>query len=154
MLLPDDCVHYIAEQITSNVRQLEGVVKKLTAYQNLDHKPINTAIIDRAIRDVIRGGVYIPKPEIIIDETARYFQLDSKELRGTNRDRSTTFARQVAMYLIKTNTSLPLSQIGSEFNRDHSTVHTSIKKIEILVKSDPEIASTVKDITSNIHSRN
>ena len=153
MLLPDDCVHYIAEQITSNVRQLEGVVKKLTAYQNLDHKPITTATIDRAIRDVIRTGIYIPTPEIIIDETARYFQLDSRELRGTNRDRSTTFARQVAMYLIKTNTSLPLSQIGSEFNRDHSTVHTSIKKIEILVKSDPEIASTVKDITSNIHSR-
>ena len=154
MLLPDECVHYISEQITSNVRQLEGVVKKLTAYQNLDHKPINTAIIDRAIRDVIRGGVYIPKPEIIIDETARYFQLDPKDLRGSKRDRGTTFARQIAMYLIKTNTNLSLAQIGAEMNRDHSTVHTSVEKIELLVKSDPEIASAVKDITSNIHSRN
>ena len=58
------------------------------------------------------------------------------------------------MYLIKTNANLTLNQIGVEFGRNHSTVHTSITKIEELLKSDPDVASTIQDITSNIHSRN
>ena len=149
MFLPDETVRYISEKITSNVRQIEGVVKKLTAYHNID----GSTAVDRAIKDVIRQGVYIPSPEIIIEETARYFQLDSADLRGRRQDRSTSLARQVAMYLIKTNTNLSLNQIGAEFGKNHSTVHTSIMKIEELMKADPDVASTVQDITSNIHSR-
>ena len=155
MYLPDEIVHYIAEKITSNVRQIEGVVKKLTAYHNIEKSAaFTTATVDRAIKDVIRSGIYIPTPDIIIEETARYYQLDSAELRGKNRDRNTSLARQIAMYLIKTNTSLSLNLIGAEFGKNHSTVHTSITKIEELMKSDPDIAATVQDITSNIHSRN
>ena len=57
------------------------------------------------------------------------------------------------MYLIKTNSNLSLNQIGAEFDKNHSTVHSSIMKIEELMKADPDVASTVQDITSNIHSR-
>ena len=155
MVLPDETVHYIAEKITSNVRQIEGVVKKLTAYHNIDKSTaFNNAAVDRAIKDVIRSGIYIPTPDIIIEETARYYQLDGADLRGNRRDRRPSLARQIAMYLIKTNTNLSLNQIGAEFGKNHSTVHTSIMKIEELLKSDPDVASTIQDITSNIHSRN
>ena len=155
MVLPDETVHYIAEKITSNVRQIEGVVKKLTAYHNIDKSTaFNNAAVDRAIKDVIRSGIYIPTPDIIIEETARYYQLDGADLRGSRRDRKPSLARQIAMYLIKTNTNLSLNQIGAEFGKNHSTVHTSIMKIEELLKSDPDVASTIQDITSNIHSRN
>ena len=155
MVLPDETVHYIAEKITSNVRQIEGVVKKLTAYHNIDKSSaFNNAAVDRAIKDVIRSGIYIPTPEIIIEETARYYQLDGADLRGKGQNQKTSLARQIAMYLIKTNANLTLNQIGVEFGRNHSTVHTSITKIEELLKSDPDVASTIQDITSNIHSRN
>ena len=90
---------------------------------------------------------------LLSTSAARYFQLDSADLRGRRQDRSTSLARQVAMYLIKTNTNLSLNQIGAEFGKNHSTVHTSIMKIEELMKADPDVASTVQDITSNIHSR-
>lgn len=155
MVLPDETVRYIAEKITSNVRQIEGVVKKLTAYHSIDKtSEITTASVDRAIKDVIRSGVYIPTPEIIIEETARYYQLESRDLRGDRRDRKPALARQIAMYLIKTNTNLSLNLIGAEFGKNHSTVHASIMKIEELLKADPDIAATIQDITSNIHSRN
>ena len=155
MVLPDETVHYIAEKITSNVRQIEGVVKKLTAYHNIDKSTdFNNVSVDRAIKDVIRSGIYIPTPDIIIEETARYYQLEGSDLRGNRRDRKPSLARQIAMYLIKTNTNLSLNQIGAEFGKNHSTVHTSIMKIEELLKSDPDVASTIQDITSNIHSRN
>ena len=99
---------------------------------------------------------YIPTPEIIIEETARYFQLESSDLRGRRQDRNASLARQIAMYLMKTNiNTITLNQIGAEFgNKNHSTVHASISRIEELMKSNPDIAGTVQDITSNIHSRN
>ena len=154
LYLPDEIIRCIAEKITSNVRQIEGVVKKLTAYHSIDKSiELSTATVDRALRDVIRSGIYIPTPDIIIEETARYYQLEGADLRGERRDRTTSLARQIAMYLIKTNTNLSLNLIGAEFGKNHSTVHTSISKIEELMKSNPDIAATVQDITSNIHSR-
>ena len=154
LYLPDEIVRYIAEKITSNVRQIEGVVKKLTAYHSIDKSiELSTVTVDRALRDVIRSGVYIPTPDIIIEETARYYQLEGADLRGNRRDRNTSLARQIAMYLIKMNTNLSLNLIGAEFGKNHSTVHSSIMKIEELMKSDPDIAGTIQDITSNIHSR-
>ncbi len=156
MVLPDEVIRYIAEMIPSNVRQIEGVVKKLTAYHSIDRgSALTAAAVDRAIKDVIRSGVYIPTPEIIIEETARYFQLESSDLRGRRQDRNASLARQIAMYLMKTNiNTITLNQIGAEFgNKNHSTVHASISRIEELMKSNPDIAGTVQDITSNIHSR-
>ena len=154
MYLPDDLVRYIAEKITTNVRQIEGVVKKLTAYHNIEKtENFTTATVDRAIKDVIRSGIYIPTADIIIAETARYYQLDVSDIRGKKQDRNTALARQIAMYLMKANMNATLNQIGTEFGKNHSTVHTSISKIEELMKSNPDIAATVQDITSNIHSR-
>ena len=148
-------MHYIAEKITSNVRQIEGVVKKLTAYHNIDKSTdFNNVSVDRAIKDVIRSGIYIPTPDIIIEETARYYQLSASDLRGKGQNHKVSLARQIAMYLIKTNANLTLNQIGAEFGKNHSTVHTSIMKIEELLKSNPDVASTIQDITSNIHSKN
>ena len=152
LLLSDEVVSYIAEKITANIRQIEGVIHKLTAFQQMDG-PITTATVDRAIDDVIRTGVYIPTPEVIITETGRYFDIDEAEIRGQRRSKNTSLSRQVAMYLIRTLTGLSLEDIGREFDgRNHSTVITSIRKIEDLIKSDPSMSATIRDITSNINS--
>ena len=153
LVLSDDAVLYIAENITANVRQLEGVVKRLTAYKEILNDVITPESVKRAIADVIRTGTYIPKPEIIIRETARYFGLDEKDIRGQNRAKNTATARQISMYLMRSLTNLSLKDIGAEYeDRNHSTVLTSIRKIEDLLSADPEIASTIRDITSNINS--
>ena len=155
MALSEDVVEFIATNITSNVRQIEGVVKRLTAYKDLEEGIITVETVKRAIKDVVRMGVYIPTPDVIIDETARFYNLKSEDLRGQRRSKNTAMARQVSMYLIRSLTNLPLVDIGKEYeDRNHSTVLSSIRKVEDLLKSDPDMSSTIRDITSNINSRN
>ena len=155
MVLSEEVVQYIAENITSNVRQLEGVVKRLTAYRDILDDTITVDSVKRAIKDVIRTGTYIPTPDVIIEESARSFQLSGADLRGQSRSKKTAMARQIAMYLMRNLTNLPLKEIGEEFGgRNHATVLSSIRKVEELLKSDPDIAATVRDITSNINSKN
>ena len=101
----------------------------------------------------MRIGTFIPSPQLIIRESARYFQLSEEDLRGQNRSKATATARQIAMYLIRTLTYTGLKEIGAEFgNRNHSTVISSIRKVEELIKEDPMYAAAVRDITSNINS--
>ncbi len=155
MVLSDEVVKYIAENITSNVRQLEGVVKRLTAYHDILDDTITVDSVKRAIKDVIRTGIYIPTPEVIIEETARYYQLTSDDLRGQRRSKNTAMARQVSMYLMRNLTNLSLNAIGDEYGgRNHATVLSSVRKVEDLLKSDPNMGPTVQDIMSNINSKN
>ena len=154
LVLPNDVVDYIAENITSNVRQIEGVVKRLTAYKQIMNDNINISSVKRAIKDVIRVGTYIPTPEVIIEETARYYSLQPADLRGQRRSKNMAMARQVSMYLMRNLTNLSLVDIGTQYEgRNHSTVLSSIRKVEEMIKSDPGIASTVRDISANINSR-
>lgn len=154
LVLEDDAVAYIAETITSNVRQIEGVIKRLTAYREILDSTIDTAAVKRAIKDVVRIGTFIPSPQLIIRESARYFQLSEEDLRGQNRSKATATARQISMYLIRTLTNLPLKEIGAEYgDRNHSTVLSSIRKVEEMIKEDPMYSAAVRDITSNINSQ-
>lgn len=82
LILSDDAVEYIATNITSNIRQLEGVIKRLTAYKEILDDVITIDSVKRAIKDVIRIGTYTPTPDIIIRETARYYSLKEEDLRG------------------------------------------------------------------------
>ena len=153
LILSDDAVEYIATNITSNIRQLEGVIKRLTAYKEILDDVITIDSVKRAIKDVIRIGTYTPTPDIIIRETARYYSLKEEDLRGQNRSKNMTMARQVSMYLMRSLTGLSLKDIGTHYeDRNHATVLSSIRKVEQLLKNDPSMAGTVRDITSNINS--
>ena len=152
LLLSDDVVLYIAENITSNIRQIEGVIKRLTAYKEIWDDTITIDSIKRAISDVIRVGTFIPSPDSIINATANYFNMTEADLTGVNRTKGVTEARQISMYLIRTLTNLSLPDIGKIFNRNHSTVLVSIRKIESQMEKNPELAAVIRDITSNINS--
>lgn len=152
LILSDDAVEYIASNITANIRQLEGVIKRLTAYKEILDDIITIDSVKRAIKDVIRIGISIPTPERIIRETSRYYSLKEEDLRGQNRSKNTAMARQVSMYLMRSLTNLSLKDIGAEYeDRNHATVLSSIRKVEDLLKTDPGMAGTVRDITSNIN---
>ncbi len=153
LILSDEAVTYIAENITSNIRRLEGVIKKLTAYKEILNEVITIDSVKRAIRDVIIEGIYTPTPEIIIRETARYFQLSEEDLRGQSRSKNTAMARQISMYLMRSLIDLTLNEIGGQYEgRNHATVLSSIRKVEDLLKTDSKMQSIIRDITSNINS--
>ena len=152
LLLSDDVVLYIAENITSNIRQIEGVIKRLTAYKEILDDTITIDSIKRAISDVIRVGTFIPSPDSIINATANYFNMTAADLTGVNRTKGVTEARQISMYLIRTLTNLSLPDIGKIFNRNHSKVLVSIRKIESQMEKNPDLAAVIRDITSNINS--
>ena len=154
MILPDDVVEYIGENITANIRQIEGVVKRLTAYKEILNDTITINSVKRAIKDVIRVGEYIPTPDVIIEETARYYSLSPDDLRGQRRSKNIAMARQISMYLMRSLTNLSLLDIGEQYEGcNHSTVLSSVRTVEDRRKQDPEVASTVRDISSNINSR-
>ena len=151
LILSDEAVSFIADKITANIRQIEGVIKRLTAYKEILNDVISIDSVERAIKDIIRDGDHIPKPEIIIRETAKYYSLREEDLRGQNRSKNTTMARQISMYLMRQLTNLSLSAIGEEYEgRNHATVLSSIRKVEELVTKDNKTAGIVRDITSNI----
>ena len=150
LILPDDIIEYIASQITANVRQLEGVIKKLTAYKEILNQNITKETVDRAITDVRALGNYIPNPDKIISETAKYFSLQPEDLKGQNRSRNLSQARQISMYLMRQLTGLSLNDIGKELGRNHTTALSSIRRVEELMRTDQEMVTVIRDITSNI----
>ena len=152
--LSEEIVEYIAQSVTDNIRQIEGVVHRLTAFRDIMNNSIDLEGVKNAIKDVIRTGVFIPTPDIIILETGRFMSVDPEDIRSQKRSKQTALARQISMYLIRNLTNLPLVEIGHEFNnRDHSTVLQSIRRIEDLIRTDPTVADSVRDITANINSR-
>ena len=153
LILSNEIATYIAGKITSNVRQLEGTVKKIKAFKDLDGMEITTDTVDRAIQDMSKSSEFIITPDAIIREICRYFRLEEDQIKGQSRSRDSLNARQIAMYLIRRMTSLSLDDTGKIFGgRDHSTVLNSINKVERKMKADPNYAEMIKAIITNINS--
>ena len=153
--LPNAVLEYIAENITANVRQLEGTINKILAYRDLMGANVDTDTVIRAVRELIREkDSFMPSPQEIIEETAKFYGIAPEAIRGQSRTKEIALARQISMYLIRSITNLSLSDIGKEYGRDHTTVIHSLEKVEHLIKQDRETAETIKDIKSNINARN
>ncbi len=154
MQLSDNVVQYIADSVKSNIRQIEGIVKRLTAFREIIHGEITIETVNRAMKDVVRMGAFVPTPDIIIEESARYFSISPDEIKGQRKSKNIAIARHVSIYLIRNLTNLSLNDIGAIFeDRNHATILHSIHKIENMIKSDPETSAAIRDITSNINSR-
>ena len=152
--LNDDVCNYIAINVTNNVRQIEGTVKKIMAYRDLNNMPMDLPNISRAIDDMFKSeGNALPTPSLIISQVCKFYSVDETVLRGTLKNKGTAEARQTAMYLIRKLTNLSLPDIGKEFARDHSTVLYAIRKVEqALKKGDENLQNNIRDITANINS--
>ena len=152
--LDDEVCNYIAINVTNNVRQIEGTVKKILAYRDLNNMPLDLPNISRAIDDMFKKeGSAVPTPSLIISQVCKFYSVDETVLRGTLKNKGTTEARQMAIYLIRKLTNLSLPDIGKEFNRDHSTVLYAIRKVEMALKNgDTNMQNNVRDITANINS--
>ena len=151
--LPGDVMDYIAENITSNVRQIEGTVNKILAYYDLMGSAMSQEDILRAIRDMIKkNNEYIPTAQAVVNYICSTYHIDEDVLRGQSRGREVVTARQIAMYLMRRMICMNLVDIGKEFgDRDHTTVLHSLDKVEKQMRSDPAFAEMVKQITTNIN---
>ncbi|MBO5049781.1 MAG: chromosomal replication initiator protein DnaA [Oscillospiraceae bacterium] len=154
LILGDDVCDYIAINVTNNVRQLEGTVKKIKAYHDLDNMPLDLPNVARAIDDMFKSeGNALPTPGLIINQVCKFYSVDESVLRGTLKNKGTAEARQVAMYLIRKLTNLSTPDIGKELSKDHSTVLYSINKVEKALKAgDDALQNHIRDITANINS--
>ena len=154
LTLPDDVCDFIASNITSNVRQLEGTVKKILAYRDLNNMPLDLANVQRVISDMFKqAGNILPTPSLIISQVCKFFSIEETVIRSTLKNKGTNEARQVAMYLIRKLTNLSFPEIGKEFGRDHTTVIHACNKIESSLKmEDTTLQKNIRDITANINS--
>ena len=152
--LDDDVCNYIAINITNNVRQIEGTVKKIMAYRDLNDMPMDLPNISRAMEDMIKSeGSILPTPSLIISQVCKFTGVDEFALRGSQKTKGIADARQLAMYLIRKLTNLSLPDIGKEFGKDHTTVLYNVRKVEAELKTDnTELKNHIRDITANINS--
>ena len=152
--LSDEVCDYIAVNVTNNVRQIEGTVKKILAYRDLNDMPLDLPNIARAIDDMFKSeGNAVPTPSLIIKQVSKFYSIDESVLRGTLKNKGTNDARQVAIYLVRKLTNLSLPDIGKEFGRDHSTILYAIRKVEVALKDgNSSLQNNIRDITANINS--
>ncbi len=153
--LPDEICNYIAENITNNVRSLEGTVNIIKAYHELNGMPLDLPNVSRAIKDMYMDSSHnLPTPALIIGEVSRFYSVEENLLRGRLKSNNIVMPRQIAMYLIRELTHQSYKNIGREFGRDHTTVISSLQKVEALIaKGDKETLDNLRDITANINSK-
>lgn len=154
--IPETVCEYIANKLKSNIRQLEGTVKKLRAYHLLEGKPINIATAQAAISDIINNSQPTPVTvDKIIEEVARtYGGITPEDIRSQKRNANISKARQVSMYIVREITQMSMVEIGETFGgRDHSTVVYAVRQVEKDLKKDPHTKAMVDDIIKNIRDR-
>jgi chromosomal replication initiator protein len=124
-------IEFVASKFDQSVRELEGALVRVVAWSELTSQPIDDALAERALQDLIpQTESEIPAP-LILEETAAYFAISVDELISKSRSRPLTHARHIAMYLTRENTGLSLVKIGDMYGgRDHTTVLHGIKKVE------------------------
>jgi chromosomal replication initiator protein len=149
---PDDVLEFIASKISTNIRELEGALIRVTAFASLNRQPVDMGLAEIVLRDLIPSDV---TPEItastIMAATASYFSLTLDDLCGTSRSRVLVNARQIAMYLCRELTELSLPKIGQTFGgRDHTTVMHADRKIRQLMAERRSIYNQVTELTNRI----
>lgn len=149
---PDDALEYIASKISSNIRELEGALIRVTAFASLNRQPVDVALAEMVLKDLITddGAQEITSAQILT-QTADYFKLSMEELCSKSRTRTLVTARQIAMYLCRELTDMSLPKIGQELGgRDHTTVIHADRKIRELMAERRVIYNQVTELTNRI----
>ena len=153
MDMPIEVAEYIANNLKSNIRQLEGAVKNIKANSLIyENRPITIMVAQAAIRDILNDNQPVPVTiSKIISEVGRTFNVSEQDIKSNKRAANISRARQVAMYVVKDITQMSMAAIGDEFGgRDHSTVVYAIAQTEKMMKTDSRLREIIEDITKNV----
>ena len=150
--MPTDVTELIATKIKSNVRELEGTIKKLKAFNQLWGQTPTIALAKDAMEAIIKENANNAiTPDMIIENVARYHNVTVDQIKGKKKDAPVVKPRQQAMYLIRELTQLSLPEIGNAMGgKNHTTVLHSIKRVEESIQKDPAFAKTIAELTENI----
>ncbi len=151
--IPDEILRYVAQHITSNIRELEGALTRLVFFSSLRQQNIDMELAEEALRDIIpeqnSGNTVTIKA--IQKHVSQNMEISVAEINGRRRTQAVAYARQVAMYLARQLTEASLPQIGKEFGgRDHSTVIHACNKIKEKAEGDPSLAKMIEHMCSEI----
>ena len=154
MRVPDDVLEFIADKISSNIRELEGALIRVTAFASLNATQVTHDLAQEVLKDLIHDQ---SRPEVssglIMTQSAQHFGFSVEDLCGPSRTRTLVTARQVAMYLCREMTDLSLPKIGKEFGgRDHTTVMHADRKIRKEIAQRRTLFNQVADLTTRIQS--
>ena len=151
--IPDEVLQYIATNVKSNIRELEGSLNKLIALAVLENKPIDIALAAEALKDIISPDQNrVVTPGLIMNVVSEHFNVSIDDLKGKKRNSEIVLPRQVFMYLCNELTDEPLKSIGIEIGgKDHSTVSHGVQKIESLLQEDEALNNTVNIIKKKIN---
>ena len=151
----DEIIFYIAEHLKSNIRNLEGVLKRLMAYNVLMGRAITMQLADEAINEFLnKSNDPHVNTEYILSIVANYFNITSDEILSSKRTQEISYARQIAMYLLREFTNLSLPKIGQELGgRNHATIVSGIKKIKDSLEKDEDTKKIVEELVKNLENR-
>ncbi len=149
--IPMDVIDFLADNLQSNIRQIEGAIKKLGAKNLLSGMPITMDMVITTLPDYLRDTEPVEDTVTRIVETvAKRFNVTAADIKGSSRKKDIQTARNVSMYIVRTITNLSLSQIGAAFSRDHSTIHSNITMVESKLETDTVFEATVNEIIKDI----
>jgi chromosomal replication initiator protein len=153
IFIPDDVVLFLASQIKSNIRELEGCLIRIVAFSSLTGSEVTVDRSKEILKDIITKeeiAVSITI-ELIQNVVSKHFHLDVKEMKSKKRTDAVAFPRQVAMYLVRTLTEYSTTEIGADFGgRDHTTVMYACEKIKMKLAGDPFFTALINRITQEI----
>lgn len=149
----DEILDYIATNVKSNIRELEGSLNKLVAYSNLTHSHISLSFAEDVLKDIISPNAHREvTPDLIIQIVADHFGITTADIVSQKRSNEIAYPRQIAMYLCRSMTDVPFETIGKYMgNRDHSTVKYGVDKITKDIKDNESLASTINIIAKKIN---
>jgi chromosomal replication initiator protein len=154
VLVPDDVIDFIASKFDQNIRELEGALVRVVAWSDLTGHPITTELAEQALEDLLPQAEAEIPPQLILEESAKYFSLSVQDLISPNRSRPLTTARHVAMYLMRECTGQSLVKIGETFGgRDHTTARHGILKVEGDMRVRGTTYRQVQDLSRIIRTR-
>ena len=151
--IDQDCMHYVADNIKSNIRELEGALNQINNFSRLKNKAIDINLVKEALENIISPDINKPvTPELIIEIVSEHFNLPPSDIRGQKRSRDIAYPRQICMYLCRKMTDNSLQSIGNFLGKkDHSTILHGADKIENDIKNDESLANTIEVLTKKIN---
>lgn len=152
LTVPDDVMAYIAKNIASNIRELEGALTRIVAFATLTNQDISIALAENSLKDIFSENSATPlTPELIQQVVAEYYNIRVEDIQGSKKPKNIAFPRQVSMYLCRKLLDISLPKIGESFGgRDHTTVIYAISKIEKQLESDEGLQKTVHTLEKEI----
>ena len=151
--IDEEVIQFIAKNITTNIRELEGALVRIMAYSLIENKPINLDLTKEILKDMVKEIYKRITPETILERVTNYFSLSKDDLKRGKRNKNLALPRQIAMYLIRELTELSLPEIGAFFGaKHHTTILYAHKKIKADLKKDQKLKIAVDSITQEIKS--